>query len=111
MTSEPAAAPIERLRAVRRIGEPVIGARDHVERARLGGPLEEQPAVGGRHHVVALALDHASARSPPSTSATSARPACSGSAPGRSRSDAGAFQVTTGSGAPPARVAATQSAT
>ena len=57
MSGQPAAALIERLRAVARVGQTVVGARDHVERARVGGPLEEPAAVGGRHHVVAVGLD------------------------------------------------------
>jgi hypothetical protein len=58
MMMQPLPAPLERLAAVIRVGQPVVGAGDHVQGAGLGRALEESPPVRGRHHLVAVGLDH-----------------------------------------------------
>ena len=58
MVEQEAPALLERVPAVVQIGEAVVGPRDDVQRPRFGGPLEEPPAVVGRHHLVAVGLDH-----------------------------------------------------
>src|SRR5258705_9465459 len=62
MGEQPAEAFLDRFVAVRRLAEPVIGARDHVQALRVAGAVEEHARVRGRHHLVAVGLDDEHAR-------------------------------------------------
>src|SRR5258708_3889467 len=65
MVEQEAPALLEGLPAMVRIGEAVVGPRADVQGPRFGGPLEEPPAGGGRHHLVAVRLGHARAGARP----------------------------------------------
>ena len=58
MVEQEAPALLERFPAMARIAEAVVGPRDDVQGPRFGGPLAEPPAVVGRHHLLAVGLDH-----------------------------------------------------
>lgn len=62
MGEQPAPAHLERLAAVIRVGEPVIGARDHVQPLRVSGAIEEGPPVRGRYDLVPVGLHDENAR-------------------------------------------------
>src|SRR5258706_555981 len=62
MGEQPALTLFDRFPAVRRLGEPVIGARDHVQALGVAGAIEEDAPMRGRHHLVALGLDDEEAR-------------------------------------------------
>src|SRR5262245_63911407 len=58
MGDEPAPALPNGLEAMAHLAESVVGARDDVEPSGLARALEEETAVPGRDHLVAIGLDH-----------------------------------------------------